>query len=97
MKVSLPQIINTKKYSKTMCASRISVQYINFLQFYKGYFTNFYQMKILQFYTAFRGFLINFYFLPALEYKVFSKFKLIKSNAFNIFVKIPEFFQKPPF
>ena len=46
----LPQIINTKKDIKTACSSRVSDQYIdrNTLQFYKGYFTNFYQVKALE-------------------------------------------------
>ena len=49
MKVSLPQIINTKKHTKTACSSSVSDQYIkkNILQFYKEYFTNFYHMKAL--------------------------------------------------
>ena len=50
MEVSLPQIINTKKHIKIACLSMVSVQYINrkTLQFYKIYFTNFYQMKALE-------------------------------------------------
>ena len=49
MEVSWPQIINTKKHTKTTCSSRV-VQYVNrkILQFYKGYFINFYQMKALE-------------------------------------------------
>ena len=50
MVVSLPQIINTKKHTKSACSSRVVVQYVNrkILQFYKGYFINFYQMKALE-------------------------------------------------
>ena len=50
MEVSLLQIINTKKLTKSACSSRVLVQYVNrnFLQFYKGYFTNLYQMKALE-------------------------------------------------
>ena len=50
MEVSLSQIINTKKHTKTSCLCRVSVEYINrnILQFYKGYFTSFYQMKALE-------------------------------------------------
>ena len=46
MEYSLPQIINTK-HTKTACSCRVSVQYINrkTLQFYKGCFTNFNQIK----------------------------------------------------
>ena len=49
MKLFLPQVINNKKHTKTACSSRASVQYVSrkFLQFYKGYFTNFYQIKAL--------------------------------------------------
>ena len=49
MEVSLPQIINTKKHTKTAYLSRVPVQYIDrkTLQFYKGYLTNFHQMKAL--------------------------------------------------
>ena len=47
MKLSLLQITNTKKLIKSACLSRVLVQYVNrkFLQFYKRYFTNLYQMK----------------------------------------------------
>ena len=47
MEVSLLQIINTKKLTKSACSSTVLVQYVNrkFLQFYKGYFTNLHQMK----------------------------------------------------
>ena len=40
MEVSLLQIINTKKLTKTACSSRVVVQYANrkIFQFYKGYF-----------------------------------------------------------
>ena len=50
MEVSLLQIINTKKLTKSACSSRVLVQYVNrnLLQFYKGYFTNLYQMKALE-------------------------------------------------
>ena len=50
MEVSLLQIINTKKLTKSACSSRVLVQYVNrkFLQFYKGYFTNLYQVKALE-------------------------------------------------
>ena len=50
MEVSLLQIINTKKLTKSACSSRVLVQYVNrkFLQFYKGYFINLYQMKALE-------------------------------------------------
>ena len=50
MEVSLLQIINTKKLTKSACSSRVLVQYVNrkFLGFYKGYFTNLYQMKGLE-------------------------------------------------
>ena len=46
MEVSLPQIINTKKQTKTACSSRLVVQYVieKFCS-YKGYFINFYQVK----------------------------------------------------
>ena len=49
MEVFLPQIINTKKHTKTASKTMVSVQYIsrNILHFYKGYFTNFYHMKAL--------------------------------------------------
>ena len=49
-KVSLLQIINTKKFTKTSCSNRVSVQYVNrkILQFYKGYYINLYQMKALE-------------------------------------------------
>ena len=49
MKGSLLQIINTEKLTKTACSSRIVVHYNirKFLQFYKGYFLNFYQIKAL--------------------------------------------------
>ena len=48
MEVFLQQVINNKKHTKTACSSRAAVQYINIkiLHFYKGYFTNFYQMKL---------------------------------------------------
>ena len=50
MEVSLLQIINTKKLTKSACSSRVLVQYVNrkILQFYKGYFTNLYQVKALE-------------------------------------------------
>ena len=50
MEVSLLQIIYTKKLTKSACSSRVLVQYVNrkFLQFYKGYFTNLYQVKALE-------------------------------------------------
>ena len=50
MEVSLLQIINTKKLTKSACSSRVLVQYVNrkFLQFNKGYFTNLYQLKALE-------------------------------------------------
>ena len=50
MEVSLLQIINTKKLTKSACSSRVLVQYVDrkILQFYKGYFTNLYQMKALE-------------------------------------------------
>ena len=50
MEVSLLEIINTKKLTKTTCSSRVVVKYVNrkFLQFYKGYFINLYQMKALE-------------------------------------------------
>ena len=48
MEVFLQQVINNKNHTKTACSSRASFQYINkkTLQFYNGYFTNFYQMKL---------------------------------------------------
>ena len=50
MEMSLLQIINTKKLTKSACSSRVLVQYVNgkILQFYKGNFTNLYQMKALE-------------------------------------------------
>ena len=50
MEMFLPQVINNKKQTKTDCSSWTSVQYINrkTLQFYKGYFTNFYHLKALE-------------------------------------------------
>ena len=44
------QVINTKMNTKTARSHRVSVQKINrkVLQFYKGYFTNIYQMKVLE-------------------------------------------------
>ena len=48
MKVSLLQIINTKKLTKTACSSRVVVQYVDkkTLQFYKGLFINLYLLFI---------------------------------------------------
>ena len=50
MEVSLLQIINIKKLTKTACLSRVVVQYVyrKILQFYKRYFINLYQMKALE-------------------------------------------------
>ena len=50
MEVSLPQVINTKKHTKTACSSRVSVQYNNkkTFQLYKGYFTYFYKIKTFE-------------------------------------------------
>ena len=47
MEVSLSHILNTRMHTKTACSSREVVQYVNrkFLQFYYGYFINFYRMK----------------------------------------------------
>ena len=100
MEVSLLQIINTKKLTKSACSSRVLVQYVNrkFLQFCKGYFTNSYQMKELEIqlnifvnlqenfaiFSDFKGLLINFYHLKGLENKKFCKFKLTKSDFFKI-------------
>ena len=43
MEIFFPQIINTKRHTKTACSSKVSVQNTNtkILQFYKGYFTCF--------------------------------------------------------
>ena len=50
MEVHLLQIINTKKLTKTVCSSRVVVQYVNriFFQFYNGYFIRLNQMKALE-------------------------------------------------
>ena len=50
MEVSLLQIINTKKLTKTACSSRVVVQYVNrkILQLKKEYFINLYQMKAME-------------------------------------------------
>ena len=50
MEVSLPQIIKTKKYTKTALSSKVVVQYGNrkIVQFYKGYFIHFFQMKAFE-------------------------------------------------
>ena len=50
MEVSLLQIVNNKELTKSACSSSIVVQYVNikFLQFYKGYFINLYEMKALE-------------------------------------------------
>ena len=50
IEVSLQQIINTKKLTKTACLSRVVVQYDNrkILQFYKGHFISLYRMKALE-------------------------------------------------
>ena len=50
MEVSLPQIINNKKHTKTACSSSASLHYTNrkTLKFYKKYFVNHYKMKTLE-------------------------------------------------
>ena len=47
MEVSLLQIINTKKLTKSACSSRVVVQYNirKTLQFYKRYFIKYYHLK----------------------------------------------------
>ena len=44
------QVINIKKNTKTACSSRVSVKSVNrkTKQFYKEYFTKFYQIKALE-------------------------------------------------
>ena len=50
MEVSWPQTTSTKNHTKTARSSRVVIQYVNrkILQFYKGYFINFYQMKTFE-------------------------------------------------
>ena len=47
LEVSLLQIINTKKLTKTACSSRVVVQYVNrkILQFYKEFLNIFLPFK----------------------------------------------------
>ena len=50
MEMSLTLFINIKKYTNTAYSRRIFVQYIskNTLQYYNGYFTNFYKIKAFE-------------------------------------------------
>ena len=50
MGVSLLQIINTKKLTKTACSSRVIVQYVNrnIMQLHEEYFTYLYQNRALE-------------------------------------------------
>ena len=107
MEVSLPQIINTKKLTKSACSSRVVVQYLNWkiLQFYKGYFliytrwrhwklSNFVNLKEILAILVWIKKKIDFYHLKALKNEEFRKFEVTISNFFFNFVKFPNFFFK---